>query len=920
MAELFRFVSLRGPAPVEAETAPFVVRVTAAASASASLSPQLDKLVERLAARGWAAGAGVLGELLQETFDGLTLALVNGGDGRLPAARNQAEAIVHRVASGGGEKASGEADRATLHVLAAEWIARMAALRTNDPYLGLSPREQGLRSRDYFSRAVLVAPAHGTVKFSFDASAAPFETRREEAASGGNRDRLRTQLRQAQAARRVTLAGIVGNTTVDPDGERDSRAGFAQVMAIVPSGELGYLDTSELEVVLDLLDARIRELVALLAQAGDYGEGQPLKDGKPAPVKSRNTGKPGKEPQGAPVPVRLGVGDLLLAELNSTSYRYGDIAHVENVLAGETRTRTFNRTRSTESDVLTISEKESVTETDSQSTQRFELEKASQSSLNETLNVNAGASVSGSYGPVTAQASFGLGTMTARESSQNQSSKLAQEVVSKATSKVRQLESTQARSVTKVVVADTTVHEMKNDDDGSGHIVGIYRWVDKEEHLQVVNYGQRLMLGLTVPEPGAYLRWLGNRKTSQGGIEPPTVQRGAVASPLQPGDLTPDNYLTWVSAYGATDVLPPPARFQTQSLGLQSDAAASGATGFVSRADTTLTVPAGYRAVLARGSAIAWDLNIPVGIELPDVQIAIGSVKHTITLSPNTGGVSPFSIPLAVPGSSTPAGTATASGAKLPIALNLFSSKSYAVTIEVVFERTDAGIAQWQIESWGKIMAAYRNARALDEEARARAELPGISVSGANPLENRRVERAEVKRIAIELLAGAVGSVDAVRDEGGARPHADRGQVAALEALTRFFEDAFEWEHLSWNCLDYFWAPEASWDSLMALSDPDPDHRAFLAAGAATATIPVRRGFETLVLHRFWAKRAWPGDRAPLPDVPEAMALGAEVATTARGAPQRGIPVPGSDWIERSPTSLVVLQPEGGLDWTPPAP
>ena len=40
-------------------------------------------------------------------------------------------------------------------------------------------------------------------QFSFDASAAPFDSRREDASSSLDRARLQTQLRQAQAARRV---------------------------------------------------------------------------------------------------------------------------------------------------------------------------------------------------------------------------------------------------------------------------------------------------------------------------------------------------------------------------------------------------------------------------------------------------------------------------------------------------------------------------------------------------------------------------------------------------------------------------------------------------------------------------------------------------------------------------------------------
>jgi hypothetical protein len=925
MAELFRFVSLRGPAPVDQDTAPFVVRVRSTSRKASELSPALQKFCEMMAAVGWQANAKKVEKFLGACFDGLSLEDVPDSE-TLRDARAAAEQLLNQIAYTGTERTAGDADRATTHALAAEWIERLAATDSRGPYIALNSEEQQEHAREFFIRAVIIVPAIAQAPLIVDA------TRRMTITPGTHRNStgtesvasLKDQLAKLRAARKALIAIIKSGKLVNLADNLDAASGLQLVDGIPRSGDLVIVEPREAEELLDAVDAAIRVVVAALAEAGDRGEGQPAARGSSKPKDPRNDAKD----EGAPVPIRLGVGDLLLTELQSTSYAYGDIAHVENVLAGETRERNFNKVRSSESDVLSISETESITEKDSQSTQRFELEKASQSSLKETLDINAGASVSGQYGPVSAQASFGIGSMTARESSQNQSTKLAQEVVSKASSKVRQLTSTQTRTITKVVVTDNTFHSMKNDQAGAKHIIGVYRWVDRIEQLQLVNYGHRLMLGLTVPEPGAYLRWLATRRAISGaGTPAPTVQRGSGMSPLMPQDITPDNYLTWVVAYSANDVEPPPLRFITQAIGLESDPSASAEKpGQVTKTDTSMTVPAGYRAMRARGSVIAYDelsgpFNIPgMPLLLSDVQIAVGPARTALDApaSSSRDGLVPFSFDIDVPGSSTPLGTETSAGAKLPISVSVHSAKGYGLTLEVVFERTDAALSKWQIDSWGKIMQAYKNLRAAEDEAASRSQLPGVQIDGSNPLEYRQRERAEVKRACIEILAGAVGTVDAVKDDAGVRPHIDRGKVASLEEMIRFFHDAFEWEHTSWDCLDYFWAPEGSWDDLMAITDGDADQKAFLAAGAAKVTLPVRPGYETLVLYRLWSQRTWPGDRAPLPDIEAAVALGSEVATTPRGAPQRGVAVPGGNWAERSPTELVILQPEALLGWTPP--
>jgi hypothetical protein len=940
MTELFRFVSLRGAAPIEAETRPFVVEMSASVAATDTqvLNSNLDKIVRQLASVGWRADFAYFSSIHQRVFP------PKPGPTKSPleSARLTAEKIVIRTAIKGSEKSVGEADRAIMHILVAEWMARVVDNPSAAATIAVD--EQANQAREFFSRAVVV----GTKNASQPEPSGEPATIDEPSPDGGGGiiipvlgDRslgvTQVALSDARNARTLVNAALVSAHPETFDGFDAQDSGALEQISKVGVKLFGTVSNSwqleHLERLLEGLDQQIQTYIAELAKMGDVSEGQPVFSAASV-AKDLSAGN-----RNVAIPMHIGVGDLMLTSLRSTSYAYGDIAHVENVLAGETRTRTFNRTESTETDVFASEETETITERESQSTQRFELEKASESSLKESLNINAGASVSGTYGPVSAQASFGINSATSRESSARQSAKFSQEVVSKAVAKVRQFASTQSRTITKVIVSDATVHEMKNAAVDAKHIVGVYRWVDKIKHLHLENYGQRMMLSFTLPEPAAYLRWLKARREQLAisTLQPPTVERNGAKVPLEPTDITPENYLTWVAAYGVSDVSPPPQLFTTNSFTKFVDPTASAENvGLVNFSNDSLTVEPGYRAKTFRGVFVASidPTKFPAGttFNLSDAVLFVNNVpmnlqsasRNKIVLS-GPGNIQTafvtsvdfvFTANSTVPASSVGDGAAST---KIPVLLKATTMTGYALSVEVVCERTAALLDKWKLETWDKIRKAYLAAATAEQSARERGSLPSVTIDGRNPTENRRAERAELKRFSIEAMIGNFDGIDAMNDANGHRPHVDGTKTLDLDSHVRFFEDMFEWEHMSWNCMDYFWAPEENWDALSTIVDNDPDHRAFLSAGAATVVLPVSPGYEAQFLFFKTSGKTWPGTRAPLPAELNMLSIGAEVITSARGAPQRGVSVPGSEWDEKLPTNLVILQPDGNLGWSPPA-
>ena len=68
--------------------------------------------------------------------------------------------------------------------------------------------------------------------------------------------------------------------------------------------------------------------------------------------------------------------------------------------------------------------------------------------------------------------------------------------------------------------------------------------------------------------------------------------------------------------------------------------------------------------------------------------------------------------------------------------------------------------------------------------------------------------------------------------------------VDQLSAYIRFFEQAIEWDHLSYLFYPYFWGRKKTWVEKLVTDEPDARFAAFLQAGAARVILPVRRGYE----------------------------------------------------------------------------
>lgn len=571
----------------------------------------------------------------------------------------------------------------------------------------------------------------------------------------------------------------------------------------------------------------------------------------------------------------LGVGDLKVVKQSFERYSAGEIAHIENVLQGEYKERRHRQLNRTEDTLTNEQETNQESERDTQKTDRFELKKETETTIQSDMSVQAGLTVSASYGPVSIGARADFAYSTSSRETNRSSSNFAREIVDRSVEKI-QKKARQER-VLKILqeTEETNLHGLDNKA-GAGNISGIYRWVDKHYRAQIYNYGRRLMFEFIVPEPAAYLRFTQAAAATEPGAEPPLIPLGDVTH----RDIQDWNYHQYLQRYGVQGAAPPPPAYTTVAVSL----AAGDLPLDSSRADTNkeLVIPEGYVAKYWTGRT----------------QVSVWSDRAT-------------SFDLIV-GNGNPDRRLNDEDTQVPVAIFTLNVASYAATIEVHCERTPRHYETWQIQTFEKIVAAHRALKAARESSGPSVPL-GIAIKGQNPARNRATEGTELKKQCITLLSNQYyGDFDALR---GTPPELDILESLREGAQIQFFEQAFEWEQMTYLFYPYFWGRKPQWQTVLGgAPDPDPLFEQFLKAGAARVLVPVHPIYNEAVLYYLQSGRIWNGGEAPRIGDPLFLALYEEVRDQQDDL-EHAIPE-GEPWEVVVPTSLVYLQPDFSLATT----
>lgn len=587
----------------------------------------------------------------------------------------------------------------------------------------------------------------------------------------------------------------------------------------------------------------------------------------------------------------VGIGDLLLIKQHVLRYEGGELAHVENVLRSEHLSRETRRLDRTETTILTETEHTKEDERDTQTTDRFSLKRETSSVLKEETEFKAGVAVTAKYGPfVEVKANADFGTKSSSEETAKQATEFSKDVVSRAASKV--IDRVLERRTTTTLTEFEEKYSHGFDNTSGPNISGVYQWVDKVLQAQVYNYGKRMLFDITVPEPAtAFILTQSQPPTDGGAPVMPTPFT------LTSDQVTAGNYAYWAHIYDVGGLEAPPPPFKTVAKALDGVFAEG---DHESSKSAELVIDEGYQAryALFQRDMTFYDdhsWRVLIGNNWIDAFSTIGYVD----MAAEVGSVA--------------------------FAYDAKQVRSIAATVEIFCERTSRALNTWQLKTHAALTQGYLAKQQQYESKLAEAAArSGVVISGRNPLWNQRLVTTELRKQGLTVLTAqqfeAFGAM-----ETSPQGYAQLNLARTMDQMpyVRFFEQAFEWEHLAYFFYPYFWGWKPAWKQRMLLDDIDPQFSDFLRAGAARLVIPVRPGFEAAVAHYLETGDIWNGGPAPSVNDDTYVPIVKEIQES-QGAPGAEVPV-GDPWLVRLPTTLVKLRPDDelpswqkvGEDWEP---
>lgn len=541
---------------------------------------------------------------------------------------------------------------------------------------------------------------------------------------------------------------------------------------------------------------------------------------------------PGATPEDLrPIVSAVGWGDLVIARESLVGYTAREIAHIENVLPGETKLREHERTSTTEevTEAETITEKE--TEKDSQTTDRYELQAESQETINRDFRISAGVNTSGQYGLT--QVDTSLDTAFAQTTSESRSNAVTtgREIVSKAVERTFERVRNLRRLTITEKIREFNRHKLSNvsDTQQPSALSGIYLWVEKIQRVELRHYGTRMMVEFHIPEPAMSLLERSNRRNVRKRLPPFDVS---------PSDIHFGNYLCLAQRYSAFDVEPPPTQYASVGYGWVSTENEDSEQWAEDQFTSMIAVPEGYRPEWAK---VAWSALEGSGNEFNFAFSVGGKSQNQEHRVPTFDGVL-LQLPL---GMSWPQG--------VPVSGRVHGHWDKCMYVQVTLScvRTAEALDAWRLQTWEALRAGYEGLeRKLAQEE---AEEEGREITLApflterSSAENRRIERGELQKWAIKSMRTVPQNFNAVEQVG---EHQESSPLyAEVQApIVRFYEDAFEWNHMVYFLYSYHWARRASWRLRTEASAVDPQFQAFLEAGASRVIVPVTPGYESKVL------------------------------------------------------------------------
>lgn len=618
----------------------------------------------------------------------------------------------------------------------------------------------------------------------------------------------------------------------------------------------------------------------------------------------------------------IGIGDLLLVKQQIVGYETGEISHIENILAKETKKRIFKHTLTTEKTELLETETTKETTNELQSTEKFELKAEVQNVLLEEHDVKTGLAVTAKFGAsVELKTNLDYAYKQSKTETQKLANTFAKDVTTRAITKVIERVKQQQTSRVTEVFDDTNEHGFDNTSN-SEHVVGIYQWINKIYEMQVFNYGKRLLFDITIPEPAAFLRdAVRAKQEARKKVEAPDPF-SLVHNLLSENPAEEHFFGKYVEKYGASGVEPPPKRFETVSKSFSGATTSEDLGKDNLTASDLLNIPIGYelRQITVKATFNRKPAADPTNKKTAPIMIIyVGSKAFT---NPEVNGEWTQSIDqtvLLISGNDLEMINASS------VAISMGGTKvlDYSFNIVLNCERRKETFEKWQLNTHSAILKAYQQKLGDYEEAVSTEKFEQdrdlLGPLGGNPEFNRQIERRELKRSFLAILTGRDLVDKGFNDIKENTPPPkfprvnidDRKRLKDDDTYIRFFEQAFEWEHIMYFFYPYFWGRSSTWYEKLIGDNPDPLFANFLNAGSARLVVPVRPSFNEDIQYFLMTGEIWKGGNVPDVSDKRYLPITEEIKETT-GAPGIEKPV-GDSWQNRVPTSLVMVRSKATL-------
>ncbi len=552
-----------------------------------------------------------------------------------------------------------------------------------------------------------------------------------------------------------------------------------------------------------------------------------------------------QKPNGHCVCITPYIADLFIIKEELARYEEGDIAYIENILAGEKKVRRHRNLYRTEETSETETETITSEERDHQVSEKFSLQEEVKSTIESKVGVDAGVTSTLKYGSaITVTPHANVTADFSKSQAENIARSYAKEIVDRSVTKIQ--EKVRKLQVSKIIneLEERNKHTIDNTEAGTSHRAGVYYWVNKVTHAQVFNHGKHLMFDVIVPEPAATFKKLFELKNKKDN-EHIAPQRSTITL----DSISRDNYLKILNNQGLSGAIEPPDERTAIQIAFHQNLTEPKdyvTTGFSSAEFKSEQIPDGYKA-----ESLDYSINCFVGdpaaqkgADEASVSVNVGTTSLLANVAPagglqNTNNWSTGNTNVLMNGET---GVITASVAGYSsVALSLSG------TISIKCKLTDEAFDKWRVKIYNLVMDDYKNKQEAFESIKK--EEPLIQINGRNPFLNREVEKNEIKRHVIAILLcnyfnGIGAMMETVAPCG--YPEIDFAKLEKDAPIIQFFEQVFEWEYCNYLFYHSMWSRKCKWAELIDEDSGDPLFDKFLMAGAARVQVPIRDGMESL--------------------------------------------------------------------------